>query len=30
VMVTLSRWTSHLYGSGSGEKLEYTVEGNVS
>jgi hypothetical protein len=26
----LSPWTSHLYGSGSGEKFEYTVDGKVS
>ena len=29
-IVTVSPWMSHLYGSGSGEKLEYTVEGKVS
>jgi hypothetical protein len=30
LIVTLSPWTSHLYGSGSGEKFEYTVDGKVS
>jgi hypothetical protein len=29
VMVTPSSWMSHRYGSGSGEKFEYTLEGNV-
>jgi hypothetical protein len=28
-MVTVSSWMFHVYGSGYGEKLEYTVDGNV-